>query len=129
MILTALYGGRAAWTIVISVTICPLRTYRQGAKAGCSLSSGFDGWRPSAQADATGFRLANLIACVKTNGMAHEIAKLMLEHAGTFLERAEAVRTALSLGMPLHDIEEYLDWLDSVRGPPPDSPGEEPNGR
>jgi len=31
--------------------------------------------------------------------MAHEIAKLMLEHAGTFLERTEAIRTALSLGM------------------------------
>lgn len=53
--------------------------------------------------------------------MAHEIAKLMLEHAGTFLERAEAIRVALSLGMPLHDIEEYLDWLDATRGPLPDS--------
>ncbi len=52
--------------------------------------------------------------------MPHEIAKLMLEHAGTFLERAEAIRTALSLGMPLHEIEEYLDWLDATRGPPPD---------
>jgi hypothetical protein len=46
-------------------------------------------------------------------GMAHEIAKLMLEHAGTFLERAEAIRVAISLGMPLNDIEEYLDWLDT----------------
>ena len=53
--------------------------------------------------------------------MAHEIAKLMLEHAGTFLERTEAIRTALSLGMPLHEIEEYLDWLDATRGPLPDS--------
>jgi hypothetical protein len=49
--------------------------------------------------------------------MAHEIAKLMLEHAGTFLERAEAVRVAISLGMPLREIEEYLDWLDMNRGP------------
>ena len=49
--------------------------------------------------------------------MAHEIAKLLLEHAGTFLERAKAVETALSLGMPLHEIEEYLDWLDVTRGP------------
>jgi hypothetical protein len=56
--------------------------------------------------------------------MAHEIAKLMLEHAGTFLERAEAIRVALSLGMPLGEIEEYLDWLDATRGPPPDSAGE-----
>ncbi len=46
--------------------------------------------------------------------MAHELAKLMLEQTSTFLERAEAVRTALSLGMPLGEIEEYLDWLDTV---------------
>jgi DNA-binding transcriptional MerR regulator len=60
--------------------------------------------------------------------MAHEIAKLMLEHAGTFLERAEAIRTALSLGMPLHEIEAYLDWLDATRGPLRDPPDEEPEG-
>jgi hypothetical protein len=47
--------------------------------------------------------------------MAHEIAKLLLEHAETFLGRTEAVETALSLGMPLHEIESYLDWLDQVR--------------
>ncbi len=47
--------------------------------------------------------------------MAHEIAKLILEHAGTFLEREEAIRTALSLGMPLQMIEEYLDWIDHHR--------------
>jgi len=47
--------------------------------------------------------------------MAHKIAKLILEHADNFLERTEAVRTALSLGMPLGEIEEYLDWLDAVR--------------
>ena len=51
-------------------------------------------------------------------GMAYEIAKLLLEHAGTFLERTEAVETAISMGMPLHEIEEYLDWLDAVRGKP-----------
>jgi DNA-binding transcriptional MerR regulator len=58
--------------------------------------------------------------------MAHEIAKLMLEHADTFLERAEAIRTALSLGMPLDQIEEYLDWLDATRGPLPDWREEKP---
>ena len=64
--------------------------------------------------------------------MAHEIAKLLLEHAGTFLERAKAVETALSLGMPLHEIEEYLDWLDATRpaGPRgqerPQKPGDKP---
>ena len=47
--------------------------------------------------------------------MAHEIAKLLLEKAGTFLERTDAVRTALSLGMPLDQIEDYLDWLDNMR--------------
>ena len=49
--------------------------------------------------------------------MAHEIAKLMLEHADTFLDRAEAVRTAVSLGMPLGEIEGYLDWLDTAKPP------------
>ena len=47
--------------------------------------------------------------------MTHEIAKLLLEHADTFLERTEAIRAALDLGMPLNDIEEYLDWLDLMR--------------
>jgi len=56
--------------------------------------------------------------------MAHEIAKLMLEHAGTFLERAEAIRVAMSLSMPLSEIEDYLDWLDATRGPLPDTPEE-----
>jgi len=51
--------------------------------------------------------------------MAHEIAKLLLEHAGTFLERAEAVKSAMALGMPLKEIEEYLDWVDLVRLQPP----------
>ncbi|MCE5268553.1 MAG: hypothetical protein LLG00_11775 [Planctomycetaceae bacterium] len=59
--------------------------------------------------------------------MAYKIAKLMLEHAGTFLERTEAVEVALSLGMPLHEIEEYLDWLDATRGPLPDMPPKEPH--
>ncbi len=49
--------------------------------------------------------------------MGHEIAKLLLEHAGTFLERAEAIRVAMSLGMPLDEIQVYLDWVDSIRGP------------
>lgn len=48
--------------------------------------------------------------------MSHEIAKLLLEHAESFLERTEAIKAALSLGMPLNEIQDYLDWLDSVRG-------------
>lgn len=48
--------------------------------------------------------------------MSHQIAKLLLEKAGTFIERAEAVKVALDMGMPLREIEEYLDWLEVVRG-------------
>jgi hypothetical protein len=47
--------------------------------------------------------------------MAHEIAKLLLEQADTFLDRTKAVETAMSLGMPFNEIEEYLDWLDQTR--------------
>ena len=50
--------------------------------------------------------------------MAHEVAKLLLEHAGSFLERTEAVKSAAGLGMPLAEIEEYLDGLDVAKGPP-----------
>jgi hypothetical protein len=59
--------------------------------------------------------------------MAHEIAKLLLEHADTFLERTEAVEIALSMGMSLKDIEDYLDWLDVTRPPiEGDAENEEP---
>ena len=47
--------------------------------------------------------------------MAHKIAKLLLEHAESFLERKQAVKSAMQLGMPLNEIEDYLDWLESVR--------------
>ena len=47
--------------------------------------------------------------------MPHEIAKLILDHAGTFVDRTEAIETALYLGVPLRQIEEYLDWLDMIR--------------
>lgn len=58
--------------------------------------------------------------------MAHEIAKLLLEHAGTFLERTEAVEVAMRLGMTLDQIEQYLDWLDQVK---PNQEEGVPNGR
>lgn len=48
--------------------------------------------------------------------MAHEIAKLLLEHAGTAIERGKAIETAVRLGMPLHEIDEYLEWLSLQRG-------------
>jgi hypothetical protein len=47
--------------------------------------------------------------------MAHEIAKLILEHTHGFLGRTEAVQTAMRLGMPLDEIERYLDWLEILR--------------
>ncbi len=47
--------------------------------------------------------------------MAHAIAKLLLDQADTFIERSEAVEIALSLGMPLREIEEYLDWLEIAK--------------
>ncbi len=59
--------------------------------------------------------------------MAHQVAKLMLEHAGTFLERTKAIETALYLGMPLQEIEAYLDWLENVR-PEQEQQSEGPEG-
>ncbi len=47
--------------------------------------------------------------------MAHELAKLLLKHAETIMGRKEAVEKAISLGMPLNEIESYLDWLDQMR--------------
>lgn len=47
--------------------------------------------------------------------MTHEIAKLLLEKADSFLDRTETVKVAISLGMPLNEIEAYLDWIDAVR--------------
>ena len=46
----------------------------------------------------------------------HEIAKLILERAESFASRTEAVQSALGLGMPLQEVEAYLDWLDFERG-------------
>jgi len=58
--------------------------------------------------------------------MTHETAKQLLAHAETYPQRTEAVLAALSLGMPLNQIEAYLDWLDSMRpGPPPDAPDDD----
>lgn len=46
--------------------------------------------------------------------MTHHVAKLLLRHTDTFLERSEAVKTALDLGMPLVEIEAYLDGLGEL---------------
>ncbi len=50
--------------------------------------------------------------------MTHKTAKLHLQNAETFEQQTEAVSNALSLGMSLHEIEAYLDWLE-VRNPAP----------
>ncbi len=73
-------------------------------------------------------------ADLRPRPMAHEIAKLLLERAGTFLERTEAIKAALYLGMPLREIQEYLDWLDYMKprqdGTPEDGQpqGDQPKG-
>jgi hypothetical protein len=47
--------------------------------------------------------------------LSHEIGKTLLTRAGTLLQRYEAIKTANRLGMPLSEIETYLDWLDSTQ--------------
>ena len=42
----------------------------------------------------------------------HEMAKLLLRRAGTLLQRYDAMKTVDRLGMPLGEIEAYLDELD-----------------
>ena len=49
--------------------------------------------------------------------MAHELAKETLLRATTLSERANAVRAAIALGMPLTAIEEFLDYLDATKRP------------
>jgi hypothetical protein len=46
---------------------------------------------------------------------AHEIARFALAYAVTLRERIAAIQAAVSLGMPLSQVEEYLDWLDANR--------------
>jgi hypothetical protein len=41
--------------------------------------------------------------------------KSLLAFAATPAERKNAVLHAMSAGMPLHEIEEFLDWADAVR--------------
>ena len=43
--------------------------------------------------------------------MGHEIAKLILEHADSVVDRKTAFEKALALDMPLLEIEEYYNWL------------------
>ena len=47
--------------------------------------------------------------------MTHETAKKLLTSAKTPQQRVVAVKAAFSVGMPLNEIEQYLDWLDNTR--------------
>lgn len=47
--------------------------------------------------------------------MAYEKAKLLLENSNNYFERISAIQSALQLGMPMEDIEDYLDWLRLLR--------------
>jgi hypothetical protein len=48
-----------------------------------------------------------------THPMSHQKSKQLLDSARTLIERENAIQTAMNLGMPLHEIQEYLDWLDA----------------
>jgi hypothetical protein len=41
--------------------------------------------------------------------------RALLARAENPTERKQAVATAMSAGMPLHEIEELLDWADAIR--------------
>jgi hypothetical protein len=51
--------------------------------------------------------------------VAYEDIKLLLAQAATVAERTEAIRAAISQGIPINQIEEYLDWFDTVHSLPP----------
>lgn len=58
--------------------------------------------------------------------MGYELPKRLLRQASTFELRQKAIRAAMGLGMPLSEIEEYLDWLDTQpQSEPP--PANQPN--
>jgi hypothetical protein len=56
--------------------------------------------------------------------MTHEKAKRLLEGAASLDERADAIEAALDMGMPLNEIEQFLDWLDVMRETPGCDPGD-----
>ena len=52
-------------------------------------------------------------------------ARVLLARAESSADRKYAVAQAMAAGMPLHEIEEFLDWADAVRAgrvPAPTSP-------
>ena len=51
--------------------------------------------------------------------MVQKDAKLILQRADTFADRVKAIETAVSMGMPLSEIEECLDRLERVQAKQP----------
>jgi len=47
--------------------------------------------------------------------MLREDPKTLLDQADNPVEREAAVRAAIRLGTPLHEVEQYLDWLDAMK--------------
>jgi hypothetical protein len=39
-------------------------------------------------------------------------ATWLLQRAGTFVSQPATIQAAMQLGMPLHAVEQYLDWLE-----------------
>ncbi len=56
--------------------------------------------------------------------MVYEGAKHRLRHALTDDQRREAIQSALGLGMPLCELELYLDWLDANQRALDEPPGQ-----
>jgi hypothetical protein len=61
--------------------------------------------------DATPERRPEQLPCVDRLNVQFDqgIATLLLQRADTFLQRAAAVKSAMWLGMTLHEIEDCLD--------------------
>ncbi len=61
--------------------------------------------------------------------MSHEQAKHLLASANTVPQRVAAIKAALRLGMPLAEIEAFLDACDAAQGnaSPGDPPDPPPN--
>ncbi len=65
--------------------------------------------------------------CYNSITMAEQDPKSLLREASTPEARQRAVAAALDLGMPLSQIEEYLDWLDAMGHPA--KPGDHTSAR
>lgn len=51
--------------------------------------------------------------------MTREDLQDVLGQAGNFVDRVEGVKTAIRLGIPINEIEEFLDCLDQRQASEP----------